>query len=218
MVRTETLRILIVDDHAIVREGLKQILVDAATEFEVGEASTGQECLQRLRAESWNALVLDISLPDRSGLDLLKQIRNYYPDLPLLVLTMHAEEQYALRVLRAGAAGFLTKESAPEQMVTAVTRVASGGRYVSPKLAELLAFDLAHLNEEPHQSLSDREFEVLCMIASGERIKDIAEKLCLSVKTVSSHRARILSKMRMKSNADLIRYMLEHDMLPQLHI
>lgn len=208
------IRILVADDHAVVREGLKQILSDTPNLVVAGEAGTGQEVLSKLRSGQWDVVVLDISLPDRSGLDVLKQIKSYYPKLPVLVLTMHAEEQYAVRVLRAGASGYLTKESAPEQMAAAVEKVARGGRYVSPSLAEKLAFELPGAGERPlHETLSDREFEVLCMIAAGRRVKEIAEKLCLSVKTVSSHRARILAKMRMKSNAELIQYALRNDLV-----
>jgi len=209
-----TTRILIVDDHAVVRQGLKQILLDSDIPVAIGEASSGQEALSMVRSGHWDVVVLDISLPDRSGLDVLKQVKSYYPKLPVLVLTMHAEEQYAVRVLRAGAAGYLTKDSAPEEMAAAVTKVAAGGRYVSSSLAEKLVFDMGGIRERPHEALSDREFQVFCMLASGERIKDIAEKLCLSVKTVSSHRARILTKMRMKNNAQLVQYALEHKLVP----
>ncbi len=166
------------------------------------------------RTGNWDVVVLDISLPDRSGLDVLKQMKGYYPKLPILVLTMHAEEQYAVRVLRAGAAGYLTKDSEPTEMAAAIKKVASGGRYVSASLAEKLVFDMGGMRERPHEALSDREFQVFCMLSSGERIKDIAEKLCLSVKTVSSHRARILTKMRMKNNAQLVQYALENKLIP----
>jgi two-component system, NarL family, invasion response regulator UvrY len=207
-------RVLIVDDHSVVRQGLKQILHESDIPVSIGEAGSGQEALSLARTGDWDLVVLDISLPDRSGLDVLKQIKSYYPKLPVLVLTMHAEEQYAVRVLRAGAAGYLTKDSAPEEMATAVKKVAAGGRYVSSSLAEKLVFDMGGLRERPHEALSDREFQVFCMLASGERIKDIAEKLCLSVKTVSSHRARILTKMKMRNNAQLVQYALEQKLIP----
>jgi two-component system, NarL family, invasion response regulator UvrY len=210
-------RVLIVDDHAVVRQGLKQILSESDIPVSIGEAGSGQEALSMARSGNWDLVVLDISLPDRSGLDVLKQIKSYYPKLPVLVLTMHAEEQYAVRVLRAGAAGYLTKDSAPEEMANAVKKVAAGGRYVSSSLAEKLVFDMGGMRERPHEALSDREFQVFCMLASGERIKDIAEKLCLSVKTVSSHRARILTKMKMKNNAQLVQYALEHKLIPGSH-
>jgi len=207
-------RVLIVDDHPVLRAGLRQVLTESDMKVFVGEATNGQELLAKVREQSWDVVVLDISLPDRSGLDLLKQLKSYYPDLPVVVLTMHAEEQYAIRVLRAGASGYLTKDSPPEEMAAAVRKVSEGGRYVSASLAERLVFDIGGMRERPHEILSDREFQVFCMLASGERIKDIAAKLCLSVKTVSSHRARILTKMRMKNNAQLVQYALEHNLIP----
>ena len=207
-------RVLIVDDHPVLRAGLRQVLTESDMKVFVGEATNGQELLAKVREQSWDVVVLDISLPDRSGLDLLKQLKSYYPDLPVVVLTMHAEEQYAIRVLRAGASGYLTKDSPPEEMAAAVLKVSEGGRYVSASLAERLVFDIGGMRERPHEILSDREFQVFCMLASGERIKDIAAKLCLSVKTVSSHRARILTKMRMKNNAQLVQYALEHNLIP----
>jgi DNA-binding NarL/FixJ family response regulator len=209
------IRILVADDHAVVREGLKQILGDNPEMVLAGEARSGEEALDKVREGQWDVVVLDISLPDRSGLDVLKQIRSERPDLPILVLTMHAEEQYAVRVLRAGAAGYLTKESAPEQLVAAIKKVARGGKYVSPALAEDLAFHLLSHPQKPlHETLSDREFQVLCMIASGKKSKEIADELCLSIKTVSTHRARILQKMRMKSNAELIHYSIRNRLVP----
>ena len=211
---SSAIRVLIVDDHPIVRQGLKQVLNESDLTVIAGEASSGQEALNMARSGNWDLVVLDITLPDRSGLDVLKQLKNYYPKLPVLVLTMHAEEQYAVRVLRAGAAGYLTKDSEPAEMTAAVQKVAAGGRYVSASLAEKLVFDMGGMRERPHEALSDREFQVFCMLASGERIKDIAEKLCLSVKTVSSHRARILTKMRMKNNAQLVQYALETKLIP----
>lgn len=211
--RVPQVRILVVDDHAIVRRGLKQILSEVPGMVVAGEAATGAAALNELRSADWDVVVLDISLPDRSGLDVLKQIKTLYPKLPVLVLSMHDEAQYAVRVLRAGAAGYLTKEGAPEELRSAMQKIAAGGRYVSNALAEKLAFEIGVDQERPpHERLSDREFEVMSMIAQGMRITDIAEKLCLSVKTISSHRARTLSKMKMKSNADLIRYVLNHNL------
>jgi two-component system, NarL family, invasion response regulator UvrY len=214
------IKVLVADDHAVVREGLKQILADTSDIELAGEAATGSEALDKVRNEDWDVVVLDISLPDRNGLDVLKQIKSGRPELPVLVLTMHGEEQYAVRVLRAGAAGYLTKETAPEQLVEAIRKVARGGKYVSPSLAEDLAFHLLSRSQKPlHETLSDREFQVLCMIASGKKAKDIAEELCLSIKTISTHRARILQKMRMKSNAELIHYSIRNrlveGMLPE---
>lgn len=209
------IRILIADDHAIVREGLKQILADSPDMVVAGEAGSGQDLLQKIGTARWDVIVLDLSLPDRSGLDLLKQVNSLYPELPVLVLTIHAEEQYAVRALRAGASGFLTKDSAPDQLVTALQKVIQGGKYLSPALAEKLAIDLATSSDQPpHHLLSDREFQVLCLMASGKTPTEIAGELCLSVKTVSTHRTRILRKMGMRSNADLIRYALVNRLVP----
>lgn len=208
------IRILVADDHAVVRAGIKQILSEHHELVVAAEACTGREVLARLREQPFDLVILDISLPDRSGLDVLKQIKSLYPKLAVLVLTMHAEAQYAVRVLKAGAAGYLNKESAPQELVTAITKLARGGRYVSSSLAEKLVFDIGlDQTKPPHEYLSDREFEVLLMIAKGMRIKEIGEKLCLSVKTVSSHRARILTKMRMRTNAELIQYCLTTNLI-----
>ncbi|MGH7479891.1 MAG: response regulator, partial [Candidatus Methylomirabilales bacterium] len=197
------IKILVIDDHAIVRQGLKQILAETPDLVVTGEASSGVEALQKIRTGQWDVVVLDISLPDPSGLIVLQQIKSEYPELPVLVLTMHAEDQYAVRVLKAGAAGFLTKESAPDQLVSAIKRVASGGRYISPTLAEKLVSDLGSDIRKPrHEVLSDREFQVLCMIAAGKTLTKIAEELGVSVKTVSTHRTRLLKKMRLKNNAE----------------
>ena len=210
-------RILVVDDHAIVREGMKQILAGTPDLQVSGEASRGDEALDKIRAESWDLVVLDTTLPDRSGLDVLKQIRVEHPEIPVLVLTTQADEQYAVRVLRAGASGYIGKESAPEQLVAAMRKVALGGKYVSPMLAGDLAFHLlSHAHRAPHETLSDREFQVLCMIASGKKSKEIADELCLSIKTISTHRGRILQKMHMRSNADLIRYSIRNRLLPEM--
>jgi DNA-binding NarL/FixJ family response regulator len=207
-------KVLVVDDHAVVRAGLTQILADARDEFVVGEASTGDEALQRLQGGHWDLVVLDISLPDRSGLDVLKQIKSLYPDLPVLVLTMHAEQQYAVRVLRAGASGFLTKQSAPEELMTAIRRIARGAKYLNPALAEKIAFDVIDTDAPLHQSLSDREFQVLHLLTSGMSITEIARNLCISVKTISTHRTRILKKMQMKTNAEMIQYALRNGLVP----
>ncbi|MEW6734123.1 MAG: response regulator transcription factor [Acidobacteriota bacterium] len=208
------IKVLVADDHAIVREGLKQILAENSTIVVAGEASTAQEVIRKVQTGSWDVVVLDISLPDRSGLEVLKQIKNQFPTLPILVLTMHAEEQYAVRVLKAGASGYLTKESAPEQLVEALQKVARGGRYVSASLAERLVFDLrSDPNKLPHESLSDREFQILCMIASGKTLTEIAQELYVSIKTVSTHRTRILQKMGMRNNAELIHYAITHSLI-----
>lgn len=207
-------KILVADDHAVVRHGLKKILAEKAGIDVAGEAASGQETLVKVQSEPWDVVVLDISFPDRSGLEVLKQIKSLYPHLPVLILSMHAEDQYAVRAIKAGAAGYLTKESAPDQLVKAIEKVAGGGRYVSAALAERLAFDLTLDAERPlHESLSDREFQVLCMIAAGKSLTEIAEELHVSVKTVSTHRARLLHKMNMRNNAELIHYAIEYKLV-----
>lgn len=200
-------KILVVDDHAIVRQGLKQILADTPDLVVAGEASTGQEALEKVRTGQWDVVILNISLPDRSGVTVLEQLKTQYPDLPVLVLSMHAEEQYAVRVMKAGAAGYLPKESAPDQLVSAIHKVARGGKYVSPTLMEKFVSDLGTDPKKPrHEILSAREFQVLCMIAGGKSLTEIAEDLGVSVKTISTHRTRMLKKMELKTNADLIHY------------
>jgi two-component system invasion response regulator UvrY len=208
------LRILIVDDHPIVRQGLKQTLADAAEIGEIVEAATPQEALDLVRQRKWDAVILDIGLPGRGGLEVLKDIKREVPRLPVLILSMHAEDQYAVRAVRAGAAGYLTKGAATERLIAAVRKVASGGRYISPELAERLATELTVDPDHPlHASLSDREFDVLRSIASGQTVGDIAERLSLSVKTVSTYRARILEKMQLKNNAELMHYVLTNHLL-----
>jgi two-component system, NarL family, invasion response regulator UvrY len=208
------IKILIADDHSIVREGLKQILAETPDLVVAGEASTAHEVMQMLQENLWDMIVLDISLPDISGMEVLRQIKEQNPNLPVLILSMHAEEQYAVRALRAGASGYLTKESASDQLIHAIKKVAQGGKYVSPSLAEKLAFELGTSNQKPmHESLSNREFQVLCMIASGKTITEISQELYLSVKTVSTHRTRILQKMGMKNNAELIRYAINNNLV-----
>jgi two-component system invasion response regulator UvrY len=203
------LRILIVDDHPIVRRGLRQTLADADEIGEIGEAATPQAALDLIRRQEWDAVVLDIGLPGRGGLDVLKEIKHELPRLPVLILSMHSEDQFAVRAMRAGAAGYLTKETAPEKLVDAIRKVAAGGRYISPALAERLATELTVDADRPlHASLSDREFEVLRLIASGQTVGDIAGRLALSVKTVSTYRARVLDKMGLKNNAELMQYAL----------
>ena len=202
------MKILIVDDHAVVRRGLQQIVLDEYEDLVFGEATNGQEALEVLAQRDWDVMVLDISMPGRSGLDVLKEIRRERPDIPVLVLSMHPEDQFAVRVLRAGASGYMTKETAPEELVTAIGKVLGGGTYVSPSLAEILAQDLQRNAGESslHRRLSDREYEVMLMIASGKAVSEIANELSLSVKTISTYRARILDKVQMKSNAELTRY------------
>jgi two-component system invasion response regulator UvrY len=208
------IKILIADDHAIVREGLKRIVAETADMVVADEAISGHEVLKKVRNNEYDVVILDISMPGRGGVDILKQLKGQKPDLPILILSMHPEEQYAVRVLKAGAAGYLTKESAPDELITAIKRVSRGRKYVSPSLAEKLAFDLERDTERPyHETLSDREYQVLCMIASGKRVQEIAEELCLSVKTVSTYRSRILEKLKMKNNAELMRYAIKHGLV-----
>ena len=201
------IRILIADDHAILRRGLKEILVAEFKDAIFAEAGNAQEVLTNVRRQAWDLVILDITMPGRSGLDLLRDLKQLQPELPVLVLSMHPEDQYAKRVLRSGAAGYMNKETAPKELVTAIRKVLAGGRYVSAALAEKLASDLsADSARLPHERLSDREFEILRMIASGKTVSQIAEELHLSVTTVSTHRARILEKMDMANNAELMRY------------
>ncbi len=200
-------RILIADDHGVVREGLKEIIARAPDLVLVGEAATGEEALQKALTLDCDMLVLDITMPGRNGFDIMRELRAQKPDLRILMLSMHSEEQYAVRALRAGASGYLNKETAPQELLAAIQKVALGGRYVSSSLAEAIAFNLASGDEgKPHESLSDREYQVLSLIGSGKTVKQIADELMLSAKTVSTYRQRVLEKMRMSSNAELIRY------------
>lgn len=206
-------KVLIVDDHAVVREGLKQILAEAPSMEVLSETATGEEALEKIASEHCDVVVLDISLPDMSGLEVLKQIKSQHPQIGVLVLTIHPEEQYAVRVLQAGASGYMTKETAPDELVAAIQKIAQGGRYVSSTLAEKLAFDLGpEAKAALHEALSDREFRVLRMIASGKTITAISKELCISKKTVSTYRRRILDKMGMESNAELIRYAIVNEL------
>jgi DNA-binding NarL/FixJ family response regulator len=207
-------RILLIDDHAVVRKGLRAILEEGLSEVSVGEASTGREGQERLREQPWDAVVLDVSLPDTSGLEVLKRIKAHWPKTPVLVLSVYGEDQYGIRMLKAGAAGYLTKASAPEKMIEAVERILSGGHYISPIIAERLVLKTAReVAEEPHETLSNREYEVFRMIVSGMTVSQIAKTLLLSVKTVSTHRSRILAKMHLKSNAELTHYAATRDLL-----
>jgi two-component system, NarL family, invasion response regulator UvrY len=208
------IKVLIADDHTVVRQGLKQILSEDAQLSVVGEAIDGNEVLAALETLNVDALVLDITMPGRNGLDVLKEVKRKWPALPVLVLSMHPEDQFAIRILRAGAAGYITKESAPEELVGALRKVCSGGKYVSPQLAEKLAVFIGDETTRPqHEKLSDREFEVLRMLALGKTVTEVAEELLLSVKTVSTYRSRVLEKMKMTSNADLTRYALQNELI-----
>jgi DNA-binding NarL/FixJ family response regulator len=208
------LRILIVDDHAIVRDGLKQILTSRLPDAVIGEGRNAQEALDQVSQGTWDVLLLDISMPGLSGLDVLQQIRDLQPTLKILVLTMHPEDQYAVRVLKAGAVGYLTKETASAEVVGAVQTVLCGGKYISSSLAQRLASNLnAPAQKAPHETLSDREYQVLRMIAAGKSVKEISFDLSLSVKTVSTYRTRIMAKMGFKTNAQVIRYAMREKLV-----
>ncbi len=205
------IRILIADDHAIVRAGLKQIVAETSDMVVADEASSGHEALNKAWKNDYDVVVLDITMPGINGLDVLKQLKSQRPELPVLVLSIHPEEQYAVRVLRAGASGYLTKESASDELIMAIRKVSLGRKYVTSSLAEKLAFDLETDIEKPlHETLSDREYQVMCIIASGKTANEVAEELFLSIKTVSTYRSSILEKMKMKSNAELTYYAIKH--------
>ena len=208
------IRIVLADDHTIVREGLKQILSAAPDLFVAGEAQNGHEVLQRVRELDFDLLLLDMSMPGKSGTELIKQVKSEKPKLRILVLSMHEEEQYAVRAIKAGASGYLTKESASAQLVSAIRKVAAGGAFISSAVAEQLALGaMPGAEGPPHSTLSDREFQVLKMLVSGKTVSEIAESLNLSVKTVSTHKTRLMQKMNISSQADLIRYALTHRLL-----
>jgi len=205
------IRIVVADDHTIVREGLKQLLAAAGDLEVVGEAQDGFEVMKQVRGLDFDLLLLDMSMPGKSGIELIKQVRAEKPRLRILVLSMHEEHQYAVRAIRAGAAGYLTKESATRQLVEAIRKVAGGGAFISAAVAEQLALRaMPDAKGAPHEALSDREFQVFRMLAEGRAISDIADRLNLSVKTVSTHKANILQKMRLATSGDLIRYAIAH--------
>jgi DNA-binding NarL/FixJ family response regulator len=208
------INVLIADDHSIVRTGLKQIISELPDVKVTGEAGDGHEVLEQVRTHEYHLVLLDISMPGMSGLDVLKQIRIERPGLPVLILTMYPEEQFAVRMLRAGASGYITKESAANELIRAIRKVLSGGRYISESLAERLVDVFGPDGEQPlHELLSDREHQVMRLIAEGKPMGEIAEDLSLSVKTVSTYRARILEKLGLKSNSDIIRYALKHSIV-----
>jgi DNA-binding NarL/FixJ family response regulator len=207
-------RILIVDDHAVVREGVKKILDEMPGMSASGEASTPAEALRLIRDEEWSAVVLDLSLGARSGLETLKELKQLRPKLPVLIFSMHSEEQYARRAFKAGAAGYVTKDSPQAEIAKAINKIIGGGRYVSQNLAERLIFDLERgTDRPPHEMLSDREFEVMCLIASGKTVGEIANLLSLSDKTISTYRSRILEKTGMKTNAELTHYAIQNKII-----
>ena len=206
------IKVLVSDDHAVLRTGVTKILMHGLEGVVCGEAGNAEEILEQVQNHEWDLVILDINMPGRSGIEVLREIRRLRPSLPVLVLSMHPEDQYGKRVLRTGASGFMNKDVAPEELIKAVHKVLSGGRYVSPVLAEKLAFDLTNPNagRAAHEALSEREFEVLRLIASGKAVSEIAEAIHLSVATVSTYRARILLKMNMTTTTELIRYGLEN--------
>lgn len=207
------IRVLIADDHPLARRGLRDIFEDEADITIGAEAENGQEVLKAVREGRWDVLVLDLSMPGLSGLDLLKQLKSEKPGLPVLVVTMHPEKQYAVRALRAGASGYLTKGSPPEELIAAVRKLAAGGKYASSTLTETLVRRIDEPEDKmPHETLSDREFQVLCMVASGMTVSEIAHKLSLSVNTISTYRSRILDKMSMQNNAQLTRYAVDNQL------
>jgi DNA-binding NarL/FixJ family response regulator len=205
-------RVLLVDDHDVVRKGIRAILEDRFSAIAISEASSGDDALAALSAP-FDAVILDLSMPGRSGIDLLTEIKHRYPKLPVLIMSLHGEEQFAVRALRAGAAGYLTKSAASEQLIAAFERIVRGGRYISEALAERLAVSAGGGTDAPHDRLSDREFEVMRGIASGESVSEIADRIHLSVKTVSTYRARLLEKMGMTTNAELTRYAIQNGLV-----
>ncbi|HZW24981.1 MAG TPA: response regulator transcription factor [Gallionella sp.] len=208
------IRILVADDHTIVREGVKQLLSEESDFVVAGEAANGLEALKLLRGNSFDVLLMDMSMPGRNGIELIKQVKAEKPKLAILVLSMHMEKQYAVRALKAGAQGYLTKESAPAQLVSAIRKVAGGGVFISDGVAERLALELGGNHDEaPHTQLSDREYQIFMMIVVGAPIGGIADELSLSVKTVSTHKTRILQKMRMTSSAELIHYAIRNKLI-----
>ncbi|HMF86263.1 MAG TPA: response regulator transcription factor [Nitrospiraceae bacterium] len=207
------LKVLVVDDFPLFRRGVRELLVEGFQHAKIGEAGNFHEMLEMLRQKPWDVAVMDISMPGMNGLDALKQVKQEFPDLPVLILSMYPEEQYAIRMFKAGADGYLTKVSAPEELVKAIKKVHGGGKYVSPSLGEALVVTVKPGAEEnPHELLSDREYQVLCLIGSGKTISEIADKVNLGVTTISTYRARILEKMRMKTTAELTRYAIQHEL------
>jgi len=208
------LRILIADDHTVVRKGLRQILLDEFPGAEIEEVSDGGELVKKVMSAKWDVVVSDLSMPGRSGLDALQQIKLTHPDLPVLILSIHPEEQYALRALKSGASGYLSKDTAPDELVKAVQKVLLGKKYISQAIAEKLANTFSSdTSMQPHENLSDREFDVMKFLANGKSVSEIADMLSLSVTTVSTYRARIMAKMNLKSNSDLTKYAIEHNLL-----
>lgn len=210
------IRILIADDHTILRDGLKQILAECSDMMVAGEADNGNDALKKIRTEEWNVVVLDMSMPGKSGIELIKQIKNEKPKLPILILSMHKEDVYAVRTLKAGASGYLSKDSASAQLVSAIRKVASGGIFISQEVAEKLAYGLRVPSDAPpHTLLSEREYQVFMLLVQGKGLTEIADELFLSVKTVSTHKTRILDKMNADNLSVLIKYALKHGLLDE---
>jgi DNA-binding NarL/FixJ family response regulator len=208
------IKILIADDHPIVRQGFKQVLSETADLVVADEAGNGQEVLALVARKDYDVILLDISMPGKNGLEVLKELRITNTKIPVLILSIYPEEQYAIRALKAGASGYLTKASAPEELISAIRKVSRGGKYISSSLAEKIAYELdGDAEKAPHDTLSDREYQILLMIASGKTVSDIADEMCLSVKTVSTYRSRILDKMKMKNNAELTTYAIRNKLV-----
>ena len=208
------LKILLADDHPVVRQGVKQILADAFAQATFGEAQNTHELLDLVATERWDIVVLDLTMPGGNGLEALKQLKHSQPQLPVLMLSMYPEDQYAVRTIRAGAAGYLIKESAPEELVTAIRKVLNGGEYISAAVADELVLHARHEDDQPvHKHLSDREYQVLCLIAAGREVKEISTELSLSAKTISTYRARLLEKMNLKTNAELTHYAIQNGLV-----
>ena len=206
--------ILIADDHAVVRHGLRQLLAEIPGITHIGEAQNAKEVLDKAQAQPWDLIMLDLTLPDKNGIEVLKELKREFPRTPVLVLSMLPEDQYGVSVLKAGAAGYLPKETAPEELVTAVRKVLRGGKYISPNLAEHLAFDLGPGIEKPlHETLSDREYQVMRILTSGKTNREVANLLSISAKTVSTYRSRILEKMKLRTNAELMNYAFRHKLV-----
>jgi DNA-binding NarL/FixJ family response regulator len=211
---TDKIKILIADDHAIVREGLKQIVAEEKDIVVAGEAENSSKLMELLEKENWNLVVLDINMPGKSGLEALKDIKQFYPDLPVLILSMFSEDQYGLRAIKAGASGYLKKVSAPTELVSAIRKIVSGGKYINPALAEKLAERFGTDDKELlHDKLSDREYQIMCNIALGKTAEEIAQDLSISINTVYTYRNRILEKMSMKSNVELTQYVLQNKLV-----